>query len=854
MKRQGRSSAIIGAVAAILLVGRPAGASATTIHVAADGSGDYPTIQEAIDAAVAGDVVQLGPGTFRATVTRVINGLNAVSVCFLKSGVTLQGATGGDPSILDGESHHHGMVGQDLAATTVVRHVTVMNCRTLGGGLANKWGGGMLTFRSSPVVEYCVFRDNVAVNGGGGGAIFFHQDAGSGGPVVRWCVFVDNFATDLGGAVESFEGTVCTVENNTFVGNHAGDRGGALVLNPTSGQVHRNIFVGNKADDGGGAILCIFGGTAGTCNLFWQNDAPGTPDVLGCPIPIGSNGNAIVDPLFCDVATMDYRLQTTSPGAPGFSGGCGLIGALPVGCGPPAGGPGLQVPELTAEAGATVSVPVVLVGSPPAGARSYQLGVTVDPAVLTYVGVDASGTLSEGLLVVGNSPAPGTVLVAAAGTDPIGSDATLIEIVFAVASDVPDGTRSAVAFSSFTWGEGIPPAGLTDGGVTVGEALSAGGTITYYATDPVARGVPGVVVDLTGTHTASAVSDSAGGYVVGDLWFGLDFTLTPRTDLEDLEAVSSFDATLVLGHLVQMETLDANQLLAADVTGDGSVSAEDAARILQMIVDPGAAPDPLWRFVPESIEVEDLPGTVSDLDFTAILRGDVSGNWCFEMPCSAPTRLAAADWSAAGAWLDGAFSVAVRVESAGARSLDFALDYDASRLEYAGLETAGAGMWVSHTADARVAVAGATAQPWGAGEAVVTLRFVPAQSPARRSEIVVGAVRIDESAPAERTVPVPGVHAPVGALVDFDVRISPNPAHGEVELAIVGAAGDIRVEVFNVAGRRIRSLDGATSALGERSMTWNRRDDAGNRVADGIYFIRALDGERVVTRRVVLVQ
>ena len=43
------------------------------------------------------------------------------------------------------------------------------------------------------------------------------------------------------------------------------------------------------------------------------------------------NGNIALDPLFCDPAAEDWRLCAESPCAPG-AGGCGLIGALPVGC------------------------------------------------------------------------------------------------------------------------------------------------------------------------------------------------------------------------------------------------------------------------------------------------------------------------------------------------------------------------------------------------------------------------------------------------------------------------------------------------------------------------------------------
>ena len=54
------------ALLAILAVAvfSPVETSATTWHVEKDGSGDYAVIQDAIDAAAAGDTIRIGPGRF----------------------------------------------------------------------------------------------------------------------------------------------------------------------------------------------------------------------------------------------------------------------------------------------------------------------------------------------------------------------------------------------------------------------------------------------------------------------------------------------------------------------------------------------------------------------------------------------------------------------------------------------------------------------------------------------------------------------------------------------------------------------------------------------------------------------
>ncbi len=66
------------------------------------------------------------------------------------------------------------------------------------------------------------------------------------------------------------------------------------------------------------------------CNDVWGN---GPANYAGIPDHTGWNGNISGDPLFCDLVRRDFQLDEHSPCAPANSPtGCGLIGALDVGC------------------------------------------------------------------------------------------------------------------------------------------------------------------------------------------------------------------------------------------------------------------------------------------------------------------------------------------------------------------------------------------------------------------------------------------------------------------------------------------------------------------------------------------
>ena len=81
---------------------------------------------------------------------------------------------------------------------------------------------------------------------------------------------------------------------------------------------------------------------------------------------------------------------------------------------------------------------------------------------------------------------------------------------------------------------------------------------------------------------------------------------------------------------------------------------------------------------------------------------------------------------------------------------------------------------------------------------------------------------------------------PVGASAQFSIRL---PRSNRVSFSI-----------YNVVGRRIRTLANGNMAAGFSTLTWDGTDEHGNAVPSGIYFYRAVAGDQVVTDRMVLLR
>lgn len=82
---------------------------------------------------------------------------------------------------------------------------------------------------------------------------------------------------------------------------------------------------------------------------------------------------------------------------------------------------------------------------------------------------------------------------------------------------------------------------------------------------------------------------------------------------------------------------------------------------------------------------------------------------------------------------------------------------------------------------------------------------------------------------------------------------SPAPARGGVEMRIsLSAPQEVRVSVFDVRGRLMRTLAEDEYPSGEHTLSWDGFDASGRRVPGGIYFVRAATPAETAVRKIVL--
>lgn len=110
---------------------------------------------------------------------------------------------------------------------------------------------------------------------------------------------------------------------------------------------------------------------------------------------------------------------------------------------------------------------------------------------------------------------------------------------------------------------------------------------------------------------------------------------------------------------------------------------------------------------------------------------------------------------------------------------------------------------------------------------------------------------VDITATGPSPVAAPDVAA--GAGEGLRVTVAPNPfrAATGIEYSIEAPAA-VRINVFDVAGRLVRTLEDGARPAGTHVVTWDGRDGAGRAMESGVYFYRVSAGDTEDRGKVVL--
>lgn len=358
------------------------------VTVNPEGTGDYATIQEAIDGVVEGSIISLAYGLYTGAGNRDLDMRgkaltlrsthNEPEQCIIDCqgsasephrGILMDSGEGPD-TVIEGITIRNGYIGDTNAggggircdgSSPVIRTCIISNCHAwFAGAFYSRYASahleecrfednygmnGVVTFSSSaalPRVERCVFAGNAGANGTGlalyavaaEGVVSECRFTGNGGKVIvhgqGWRIEGCTFDSNYGTSILSTYTTDPEIVSCTIVGNTC-SLGAIVTVSGGYPEISHTLICDNHS---GPAVMAETDGYP----LFTCSDINGNEggDWTG-PIAsqYGANGNTSMDPMFCYAQYDDFTIAADSPCAPATPPNpeCDLIGAWPAGCG-----------------------------------------------------------------------------------------------------------------------------------------------------------------------------------------------------------------------------------------------------------------------------------------------------------------------------------------------------------------------------------------------------------------------------------------------------------------------------------------------------------------------------------------
>lgn len=105
----------------------------------------------------------------------------------------------------------------------------------------------------------------------------------------------------------------------------------------------------------------------------------------------------------------------------------------------------------------------------------------------------------------------------------------------------------------------------------------------------------------------------------------------------------------------------------------------------------------------------------------------------------------------------------------------------------------------------------------------------------------------------EGTAAVGDLAAPAIALAFGPAQSNPTSS-GTTIPYVLSAPAEVRIAVFDIAGRKVRDLFAGQLAAGKRAVTWDGRNDRGTRVGAGVYLVEMNGGVWRRTARVAVLR
>ncbi|MDA3814591.1 MAG: T9SS type A sorting domain-containing protein [Candidatus Cloacimonetes bacterium] len=92
-------------------------------------------------------------------------------------------------------------------------------------------------------------------------------------------------------------------------------------------------------------------------------------------------------------------------------------------------------------------------------------------------------------------------------------------------------------------------------------------------------------------------------------------------------------------------------------------------------------------------------------------------------------------------------------------------------------------------------------------------------------------------------------------IINYELRNYPNPFNPETKIVFdLPESGQVKLVIYNIKGQKVKTLLDCYMISGRNEMIWNSKDDYGKGVSSGVYFYRLQTPTKILTKKMLLLK
>lgn len=374
--------------------------------------------------------------------------------------------------------------------------------------------------------------------------------------------------------------------------------------------------------------------------------------------------------------------------------------------------------------------------------------------------------------------------------------------------------------------------------------------------------VPNVLMSVDGNTLDSFLTDGSGGYestLSHQQTYGFIPSKEKNTDFNS-ETIIAYDAALTLQAAVDLIQLDSLQHCAADANGDSLLTAYDAALIARYVVaykDSGSHVGE-WAFRPPQRIYPDLNCNHFQQDYSAIIVGNVHGDWQYPDSMNSPDPLLKIDLPVATSEKN---HIKIPIHSKASQnliSLDMKIRFPAEKLSLYEIQKSSIisdfNLIANHNQnELNLALYGT--QPIQGKEKLFTLAFDVNDELTAWDEILIEKLQVNNYPAMKGTIVLNKNHI---AEIPEAFKLYPNfpnPFNHQTAIRLeVHKPSKVIMRIYNINGEIVKTIADEFFDSNEFTFYWDGTDEKNHSTSSGIYVCRVVSESEVESFKLLFIK